>query len=314
MARKRRRGRPVNGILLLNKPLGLSSNTALQRAKWLYGAAKAGHTGNLDPLATGMLPLCFGEATKISAFLLDSDKRYQASCRLGVTTSTGDGEGEVLTEQTPPALQAADLKALLAERFVGEQEQVPPMYSALKHNGQPLYKLARRGQVVERAPRKITIHALRLLSYTENTLEIEVHCSKGTYIRTLIEDIGAALGCGAYMTALHRTAAAPFGMALQGEAAAMLSLDELEQLAAAGPAALDAKLLKPETALHDWPKLILSAELSGHIQRGQSVAVANAPSSGLFRLYADMDEGQRFIGIGQMLDDGRVGPKRLIFY
>lgn len=201
--------RRVDGILLLDKPEGMTSNRALQRVKHLFAARKAGHTGSLDPLATGLLPLCFGEATKVSGFLLEADKRYRVTCRLGITTTTGDREGEPLQRRPVPVLDDAAITAVL-QRFIGRIEQVPPMYSALKHKGERLYHLARQGIEVERAPRAVTIHDLVLLARGEEELELEVHCSKGTYVRTLCEDIGEALGCGAHVTALRRTALGPF--------------------------------------------------------------------------------------------------------
>ena len=209
---RRRKGRPIDGILVLDKPLGVSSNRALQTAKHLYFAAKAGHTGSLDPLATGVLPLCFGEATKFSSFLLDADKGYTSTFVLGVQTATCDAEGEVLAVKSAAHVTAAQVEqALIPLR--GEIEQVPPMYSALKHKGQPLYKLARAGQEVERAARRVTIYELELLAFREGEhpqVDVRISCSKGTYVRTLAEDLGQALGCGAHVSALHRTRSGPF--------------------------------------------------------------------------------------------------------
>lgn len=291
--------------MLLDKPPGISSNAALQQVKRLYNADKAGHTGNLDPLAGGMLPVCLGEATKIAAFLLDADKRYRAQCRLGVTTTTGDTEGEVLAEKPVPALSPRTVEPVL-ELFRGEIQQVPPMYSALKHRGQPLYKLARQGQVVERQPRKVTIKQLRLISLQDNLLELDILCSKGTYIRTLAEDIGERLGCGAHLTALRRISTAPFAEA------GMIGLEQLTRAAEEGMDALDAFLLPPDAALTDWPHVSMNPDTALYFCRGQAVWIPQAPVEGLLRIYSREDR-QGFLGIGQVLEDGRIAPKRLIF-
>lgn len=294
--------RDVDGILLLDKPRGLSSNAALQHAKRLYRARKAGHTGSLDPLADGLLPLCLGEATKISSFLLDSPKLYEFTCRLGERTSTGDGEGEVLARRPVPALDAAALEAVL-ERFRGEIEQVPPMHSAIHHEGRRLYELAREGIEVERPPRRVTIHELRVLRLAADELDLRVFCSKGTYIRTLAEDIGEALGCGAHVGRLRRLGVDPY------MEPRMHPLDELERLAEQGLAALDALLLPIESALVRWPQVRLSEDLSYYLRQGQPVLVPRAPTRGFVRLVQD---DQRFIGMGEVLDDGRIAPRRLM--
>ena len=302
MGRRRSRGRNVNGILLLDKPLGMTSNAALQVVKRLYRAAKAGHTGNLDPLATGLLPICLGEATKISGFLLDSDKRYLGTIRLGVTTRTADAEGEVLETRPVPVLDEAQVNAVLA-RFTGEIRQVPPMHSAVKVNGTPLYKLAHQGLEIERKARTVTIHALKLLRLEDDQLEIELHCSKGTYVRTLAEEIGEALGCGAHLAALRRTGSGPFDLDQA------ITLPELEQLAEQGLDALDSRLLPIEQALSDWPVISLTPNSAHYVQQGQPVQVPRAPTSGWVRL--QREDGQ-FLGVGHILEDGRVAPKRLI--
>lgn len=302
---KRRRGRDVNGILLLDKPVGISSNKALQSVKRLFDASKAGHTGNLDPLATGLLPICFGEATKISAFLLGADKRYIAKCKLGVKTSTADAEGEVIATREVPVFSTKQLESVL-QNYLGEIEQLPPMFSAIKHQGQPLYRLARRGQTVERKTRTVRIDALRLLSFQADQLELDVSCSKGTYIRTLVEDLGEDLGCGAHITALRRVGAQPF------DASDLVTLPQLAQLAEQGCQALDRFLLPIDAALPNWPKLTLSAELGGFIKQGQAVLVPNAPTEGLLKLYIRSDQGETFFAVGRVLPDGRVGPKRLL--
>ena len=209
MGRRRNRGRNISGVLLLDKPEGLTSNKALQEVKFLIKAAKAGHTGSLDPLATGLLPICFGEATKMSAFLLDADKRYQVTVKLGETTTTADAEGEVVETHDPSGVTEEQIRATLRE-FLGEQQQLPPMYSAVKHKGERLYKLARQGVVVERETRTIHIHSLTLLDMAMPEFVMDVHCSKGTYVRTLAEDIGKRLGCGAHVNGLKRTRVGPY--------------------------------------------------------------------------------------------------------
>lgn len=302
MARRRVKGRAVHGIVLLDKPAGMTSNEALQKVKRLYFARKAGHTGSLDPLASGMLPICLGEATKVSGFLLDADKHYWVRCRLGQRTSTGDAEGEVLETRPLPALDAAQVEAVLA-RFRGTIEQVPPMYSALKHEGQRLYKLARQGVEVERQPRQVDIKALELLALEGDRLDIRVHCSKGTYVRTLAEDIGEALGCGAHVAGLRRTGVGPY------REEQMIGMERLEALREQDKQALDALLLPLESALSQWPDVELSSDAAFYLQQGQPVQVPHAPTSGWVRLYA---AGHRFLGMGQILDDGRVAPKRLM--
>lgn len=300
--RQRQRGREVNGILLLDKPIGITSNDALQQVKRLYDARKAGHTGNLDPMASGLLPLCFGEATKVSAFLLDADKHYRGTCKLGVRTNTGDAEGEAIDTRPVSGITEERVLEVLAQ-FRGEIEQIPPMHSAIKHQGQPLYKLAHQGLEVERQPRRITIYELNLLRFAGDEVEIDVHCSKGTYIRTLAEDIGEALGCGAHLNQLRRTQAGPFAES------GSVTLDQLKQkLLEGGQEAIDALLLPVEDALAGWPAINLSANLTYYVRQGQAVQVSQAPSSGLVRLFGPDGD---FIGIGHILDDGRVAPKRL---
>ena len=302
MARRRPKGRNISGILLLDKPEGLTSNEALQTVKRLYKARKAGHTGSLDPLASGLLPICFGEATKISGFLLDADKHYRVRCKLGEKTTTADAEGEVIETRPVEGIDAAGLEAAL-EAFRGSIQQVPPMYSAVKHQGQRLYKLAREGVEVEREPRTVVIHALELLSFEPPFFDLDVRCSKGTYVRTLAEDIGEALGCGAHVTALRRLGVGPYDD--QG----MVTLDELKTLAEEGLEALDARLLPIESALAQWPEVQLNEDATYYLRQGQAVLVPRAPTSGWVRLYA---AGGTFLGMGQILDDGRVAPKRLM--
>lgn len=303
MARGRKRGRNVSGILLLDKPVRLTSNDALQRVKWLYMAQKAGHTGSLDPLATGLLPICFGAATKVSAFLLDADKHYWARVRLGINTTTADAEGEVTQERPVPAISEARLLQVL-DQFKGEISQLPPMFSALKHQGERLYNLARQGIEVEREPRQVTIHRLNLLSFASPEIEIEVHCSKGTYVRTLAEDIGELLGCGGHLSALRRSGVGPYS-----EANGLATLDQIEALAQEERfEAMDQLILPLDSALRDWPEVRLTADGAFYLKSGQAVLVPKAPTSGWVRIY---DELNRFIAAGEIQDDGRVAPRRL---
>lgn len=302
MAQVKRIRRQVHGVLVLDKPRGFSSNAALQKVRWLLNAEKAGHTGSLDPLATGVLPLCFGEATKFSQYLLDADKGYSTVAQLGVTTTTGDAEGEVLERRAVVVDEAAIQAALPA--FRGQIEQIPPMYSALKRDGQPLYKLARAGEVVEREARSVTIARLELLALQEDRATLEVACSKGTYVRTLVEDLGARLGCGAHVAELRRTQAGPFGLAQA------ISLEELEAAHAEGGAeALDRFLLPVDSGLEHWPLVQLTQHSAYYWLHGQPVRAANAPKFGLMRV---QDDQGRFIGIGEIDDEGQVAPRRLI--
>lgn len=294
----------VHGILLLDKPLGLTSNVAIQRAKYLFKTKKVGHTGSLDPLATGMLPICFGEATKFSRFLLESDKSYRVTAQLGIKTTTGDAEGEVVANNPVPSLTREQLLKM-CQQFTGDLQQVPPMYSALKHNGQPLYKLARKGVEIERTPRQITIHQLRLIDYQQEQLTIEVHCSKGTYIRTLIEDIGEHLGCGAYVTHLHRLSVAPYAKQ------PMYSLEYLtEVLEREDRTGLMRLLLPIETALEKLPTVNLSLTSAFYFRQGQPVMVPKLPNEqGFICVFA---EDKQFIGIGEVIEGTHLAPKRLI--
>ncbi len=300
MSRRKRKGRPVSGVLLLDKPTGISSNKVLQQVKNLYRAAKAGHTGSLDPLATGMLPICFGEATKISAFLLDANKRYRFSCQLGVTTRTGDTEGEVVTTADYSDVTSADIERLLPS-FMGDIEQIPPMYSALKHNGQRLYKLAREGIEVERKPRTVTIYEIYLHSFDQGIMELEVSCSKGTYVRTLAEDLGEMLGCGAHIAQLRRLSVGPY----QGE---MVTMQQLQEVSVSGVEALDQLLLPVESGVADWPDVRLGADAAFYMSQGQPILVPHAPTEGWVRIY----DQQKFLGVGEVQDDGRVAPRRMI--
>ncbi|MFV2055678.1 MAG: tRNA pseudouridine(55) synthase TruB [Thiohalomonadales bacterium] len=304
MSRRRRKGKIVNGIILLDKPQGLTSNRALQTVKRLFQAQKAGHTGSLDPLATGLLPLCFGEATKISGFLLNAYKSYQVRLQLGITTDSGDADGTILEQCRVPELTAPFIVSVL-EKFTGEISQIPPMHSALKKNGVPLYKLAHQGISIERSARKVVIERLDLTLQEGDFLELSVRCSKGTYIRTLVEDIGAKLECGAHVVALRRTAVDPFNV---GQACRMYTLEDLEKLAI-DSTALHACLLSIDSALHDWPKIELGEEAGYFIKQGQAVFVPKVSGHGLVRLYT-RNEG--FLGVGEFNKDGKISPKRLM--
>ncbi len=295
--------RDINGILLLNKPLGLSSNTALQRARHIFRAKKAGHTGSLDPQATGVLPLCFGEATKVSGYLLDSDKRYITTIQLGKTSTTGDTEGEILNNIPVGEFSDETLQAVL-KQFTGNIIQIPPMFSALKHNGTPLYKLARQGIEIKRKERKVTIYELTLLERTKDTLVLDVRCSKGTYIRTLAQDIGDALGFGAYITRLERTEVSPF------DCSKIYTLEELQKMAEQPDKSLLDKILLPiDSALSNRPKIILNKEETSRICNGLKVARRDIPDTPLIRLYQESGE---FIGIGRFSSDKMLAAKRLM--
>jgi tRNA pseudouridine55 synthase len=300
-ARKSREYRDIDGIVLLDKPLGLSSNQALQQVRKLFQARKAGHCGSLDPLATGVLPICLGEATKFSSYLLGASKCYRASCRLGQTTASGDAEGEII-KTAPVQVEVTQIEQLLP-RFVGEIEQIPPMYSALKHQGKRLYQLAREGKQVERAPRKITIHQLTMLGFDGQTLDIDVSCSKGTYIRTLAEDIGSELGCGAHLSALHRSSVDVFD---EADAFRMMQLEDLQ---AQGMAQLDALLLPVSAALTQFPEIMLNASDSHDMRQGRRIGLAATAEPGLRRLYTS--EGV-FLGLGELAASGELSAKRLM--
>ena len=286
----------------MDKPAGISSNDVVQQAKRLFGAQKVGHTGSLDPLATGVLPLCFGEATKFSQYLLDADKKYWAQVRLGITTETADADGEVIAQADTSGITESQVTAAL-ETFVGEIEQIPSMYSALKHQGQPLYKLARQGIEVERAPRRISIYSAELLQFSEASIELRVHCSKGTYIRSLAEDLGAALGCGGHVSALRRLAAGPY------EEAQATTLDELREVGDVRE--MDALLLPVSSAVDSWPAVRLHEDTAHYVRQGQPVQVAHAPTDGWVQIF-ELAEEDRFLGVGEILTDGRVAPRRLV--
>ncbi len=295
--------RQVHGIFLLDKPIDITSNGALQRVKRLFNAKKAGHTGSLDPVATGMLPLCFGEATKFSQFLLESDKSYYVTAQLGVQTNTGDSEGEVIATKPVVDVTAERLQQVM-NKFLGEIDQVPPMYSAIKHKGKPLYELARRGIEVERKSRRIKIFSISLDKVEGDVVNFNVHCSKGTYVRTLVEDIGRELDCGAHVIGLRRTTVSPYGNAV------MHTLPELEAIAqSSGQEGLLACLLPVETSVEAFPAVKLSTSAAFYLRMGQPVRAPFQISSHLVRL---ISEDERFLGMGEVMDDGRVKPHRLL--
>ncbi len=299
--REQSRSVAIDGLLLLNKPPGLTSNQALQRVKRLLNARKAGHTGSLDPSATGMLPLCFGEATKVCAFLLDADKTYRVSAKLGTATDTGDATGVETAEAAVPSLSTDDWAEILLQ-FRGESLQVPPMYSALKINGKRLYELARKGQVVEREARPIRIDEIDLLEIAGSRLVFRVRCSKGTYVRTLVEDIAAAAGTVAHTAQLHRETVGDF------RADDMLDLQRAEAVAAAGPDALRKRLLPADRALARLPEVWLEVEAGSKFCSGQVVATSPPDIAGLCRVYGDCG---RFLGVGELENDGRLAPRRV---
>lgn len=295
--------RELDGILLLDKPLGLSSNQALQQARRLFQADKAGHTGSLDPLATGMLPVCFGEATKLSGMLLDSDKCYVAQIRIGQRTSTGDAEGEVVETSDPAQLRIEDFQAVRS-RFLGPIQQVPPMYSALKHEGRRLYELARAGAEIARAARPVTIHELELIALDGIELTIAVRCSKGTYIRTLAEDLAAAAGQCAHLSGLRRTEVHPFG------AAKIWTFADLQVLAEQGLERLDAALLPLAAGTVDWPQVRLGPSVIARLARGLPVdAPAGLPTG---RNLALLNEENRLMAVGQLNAEGRLASRRWV--
>ncbi|MBZ6390870.1 MAG: tRNA pseudouridine(55) synthase TruB [Pantoea dispersa] len=309
MSRPRRRGRDVHGVFLLDKHQGASSNDVLQKVKRLFNANKAGHTGALDPLATGMLPICLGEATKFSRYLLDSDKRYRVIARLGQRTDTSDADGNIV-ETRPVTFSQAELDAAL-ESFRGETLQVPTMFSALKYQGRKLYEYAREGITVPREARPITVFELQFIRWQGDELELEIHVSKGTYIRTIIDDLGEKLGCGAHVIMLRRLQVARYPIAR------MMTLEQLQTLAAQVNAAetpdyapLDALLLPMDSPAEDFPAVNLPTPIAAWFKQGMPVQAENAPASGLVRVTEG--EQQKFIGMAEIADDGRVAPRRLV--
>jgi tRNA pseudouridine55 synthase len=301
---RNKKGNDIDGILLLDKPLGRSSNSALQKVRYLFNAKKAGHTGSLDPLATGVLPICFGQASKVSAYLLDSDKRYIFTAQLGETTTTGDKEGDILQAREVTPFTEEQIENVL-ENFRGGIEQIPPMYSALKHNGQPLYKLARQGIEIERKARNVTIHELTLISMTADTITVDAHCSKGTYIRTLAQDIGEALGFGAHLSMLRRTDVSPF------DCSKLYTIEDIERLAEAGE--LEDTLLPIDSALIKLPSIILNEADANRVKNGLKASRPDVPESDMIKMY--LEDGE-FIGIGRHSQDKQgnslLAPKRMM--
>ncbi|WP_224555295.1 tRNA pseudouridine(55) synthase TruB [Pectobacterium versatile] len=309
MSRPRRRGRDVHGVLLLDKPQGVSSNDVLQKVKRIFNANRAGHTGALDPLATGMLPICLGEATKFSQYLLDSDKRYRVIARLGQRTDTSDADGNVIEERAI-GFSAIDLEQAL-EGFRGTTQQVPSMYSALKYQGRKLYEYARQGLTVPREAREITVYELQFIRWEGDELELEIHCSKGTYIRTIIDDLGEKLGCGAHVIYLRRLQVATY------PTERMVTLEQLAALAEQAQTqehplslSLDPLLMPMESPVIDFPEVNLTLVGAGYLKLGQAVQAANAPLNGMVRI-TEGDE-HKFIGMGEIDSDGRVAPRRLV--
>jgi len=303
--------RAINGVLILNKAAGYSSNQALQKARGLFSAAKAGHTGNLDPLATGVLPLCFGEATKFSQFLLDSDKGYRATITFGRRSDTGDSQGNLLSDDGAAGIDRKKIEALLP-RFRGGIEQIPPMYSALKHQGQPLYKLAREGIEIERAPRKVQIYRLEVIDCRPREkwldVDVEVDCSKGTYIRSLAMDLGELLGCGGLISALHRYRSGHFD-----ESCSIQIADLEEERGSASGEVLDHHLLPMETLVSDLQKIRLTEDSGYYLQQGQPVLVPSAlKHTAVEEQVAVFSAHDVFLGVAEILPDGRVAPRRLV--
>lgn len=295
--------RQIDGILILDKPKGLTSNAALQIVKNYYSAKKAGHSGSLDPIATGLLPICFGEATKFSRFLLESDKYYRLQAKFGVRTDSGDSEGHVIQERSVPKFSVEELEKAF-DRFRGSISQIPSMFSAIKHKGQPLYKLARQGLTVERAAREIKIYSIDLLSYENDILSLDVKASKGTYIRTLVDDLGELLGCGAHVISLRRLGAGPY------TADQMVSMETLSDLVEAGDwQALHQHILPLESSLSLWPELSLSEASAFYLRQGQAVAIPYSPSEGWVKLIL---RDRKFFGVGELLENGKVAPRRLV--
>lgn len=306
---RRRKGRQIDGVLLLDKPYEMSSNSALQAVKRIYFANKAGHTGALDPLATGMLPICLGEGTKFSQFLLDTDKTYIVTAKLGVRTTTSDADGDVVAQKDVNISDQQLADAL--ESFRGDSKQVPSMYSALKHKGQPLYKYAREGITIEREARDITVFRLDLLRFENDEVDMEIHVSKGTYIRTIVDDLGELLGCGAHVSMLRRTKVGNYPIDN------MVTLEQLESLLeqakeqdVSPSTLLDPLLLPMDTACYELSQVNVDDVSAGYLRHGNPVHVAGAPSSGLVKV--TMGEQAEFIGVGIINDDGLVAPKRIV--
>ena len=300
MSRRDSKYDDVNGVLLFDKPAGIGSNAALKRVKHLLSARKGGHTGNLDPIATGLLPLCFGQSTKVAGYFLDADKRYRTTIKLGESTDTGDSEGRI-TDKRSVHVKPRNLRGVLRE-FVGEQDQVPPMYSAVKVQGRRLYSYARKGVVVERKPRRVTVYSLELLDFGDDRIKIEIECSRGFYVRVLAEDIGERLGCGGHVESLRRLSVGQLSID------SSITLKQLEEIPS--PEERRRALIAGDEALEHLPKIELTVDAAYYLCRGQAVRAGNLPSEGVVRLY---EKSLGFLGIGTALGDGRVAPKRLFY-
>ena len=301
MPKNRSKGRMLNGLLLFDKSSGVSSNRALKKVKRIFNAAKAGHTGTLDPLATGLLVICFGRATKISDYLLTADKKYQVTCKLGVTTTSGDADGDILEQRDASLINKEQIQQA-ASQLTGYIVQVPPMFSALKHQGKRLYDLARKGIEVERKPREICIHSFTFLQQQRDEVSMLVHCTKGTYVRTLVEDFGKALGCGAHITALRRIELGPFSDPV------MRTLNDLEKVAEKGESFLDALLLPTDAVLSEYPAITVDAKTMLDIKHGKPINLTEVSIGESARIY---DEEEQFYGIASANQDGKLTVKCL---
>ncbi len=300
---RNRKGRDLSGVVVLDKPRDMTSSDAVQHVKSSFNARKVGHTGSLDPLATGVLPLCFGEATKFSRFLLTSDKKYWVKLKLGIRTASGDADGDVVEERSTDGVTQDRIQHAL-ESFRGEIDQIPSMYSAIKYRGKPLYKYARQGVEIERESRRINVYSIELSTFDGSEMTLCVHCSKGTYVRTIVDDLGEQLGCGAHVVELRRLMAGPF------KESDMVTFEEIETARADGR--LDELLAPISSAVSQWPAVRLSATSAYYIRQGQPVLVPHAPSEGWVQLRESCSNDEWFLGMGEIMEDGRVAPRRLI--
>ncbi|MEC8867767.1 MAG: tRNA pseudouridine(55) synthase TruB [Pseudomonadota bacterium] len=300
---RNRKGRDLSGVVVLDKPRDMTSSDAVQHVKSSFNARKVGHTGSLDPLATGVLPLCFGEATKFSRFLLTSDKKYWVKLKLGIRTASGDADGDVVEERSTDGVTQDRIQHAL-ESFRGEIDQIPSMYSAIKYRGKPLYKYARQGVEIERESRRINVYSIELSTFSGSEMTLRVHCSKGTYVRTIVDDLGEQLGCGAHVVELRRLMAGPF------KESDMVTFEEIETARVDGR--LDELLAPISSAVSQWPAVRLSATSAYYIRQGQPVLVPHAPSEGWVQLRESCSNDEWFLGMGEIMEDGRVAPRRLI--
>ena len=300
---RNRKGRDLSGVVVLDKPRDMTSSDAVQHVKSSFNARKVGHTGSLDPLATGVLPLCFGEATKFSRFLLTADKKYWVKLKLGIRTASGDADGDVVEERSTDGVTQDRIQHAL-ESFRGEIDQIPSMYSAIKYRGKPLYKYARQGVEIERESRRINVYSIELSTFSGSEMTLRVHCSKGTYVRTIVDDLGEQLGCGAHVVELRRLMAGPF------KESDMVTFEEIETARVDG--SLDELLAPISSAVSQWPAVRLSATSAYYIRQGQPVLVPHAPSEGWVQLRESCSNDEWFLGMGEIMEDGRVAPRRLI--